>query len=268
MNEAIRYDQGKNQLDLVPPSLIEEVGKVMTLVGTTKYPPDNWRKGMSWRKCIASLKRHILAFEKGEDFDPETGLFHLAHAGCNIAFLLEYYKLCPEKDDRVHLTFAPKKKIGLDVDEVIADLVGTLMEEFPNKLKKRSEYWRDPVFLECFNKVKDDRDFYLRIKPKVDPLSLPFEPTCYITARNCPTDVTIEWLQKHGFPSAFVHTVPMGTSKVEVAKSAGIDIFVDDNYDNYVDLNKNGICTFLMDAPHNRRYNVGYRRIQTLEQLV
>lgn len=266
MNEAIRYNQGKNQLDLVPPSLIEEVGKVMTF-GATKYAPHNWRKGMAWSKCIASLKRHLTAFEKGEDFDPETGLPHLAHMGCNISFLLEYMKICPELDDRPHL-FAPQKRIGLDIDEVLADLVGTLMDKFPETLQNRSVYWKDPAFLECFNEVKDNEEFYLDIKPKVDPLAMPFEPACYITARNCGWEITEEWLRRHGFPKAPVYSVPMGTSKVEIAKKANIDWFVDDSYSNYVDLNRNGICTFLMDAPHNRRYNVGYRRIQTLEQLV
>ena len=56
-------------------------------------------------------------------------------------------------------------------------------------------------------------------------------------------------------------TVGLGKSKVDVLKEAGIDMFIDDRYENFVELNKNGICCFLMDMPHNRRYDVGYKRI-------
>lgn len=264
--EALRLNKGKNRLDLVPPSLIEEVGKVMTF-GAEKYEPYNWAKGMKWSKCIASAKRHLSAYERGEDFDPETKMYHLSHLGCNIAFLLEYYKTCPELDDRQH-KYLHKKKIGLDVDEVLADLVGTLMYKFPDKIKDRSVYFKCPDFLECFNEIKNDEDFYLSIIPKIDGKTLPFEPSCYITARCCSSEITEKWLDKYGFPKAPVYTVGLGNSKVELAKQSGVDIFVDDSFDNFVELNKAGVCTFLMDAPHNQRYSVGYKRIYSLKELV
>lgn len=60
--KGLRFNDGKNRLDLVPTSLIEEVGKVLTF-GASKYGDNNWRSPMSWSKCIASLKRHLVAFE-------------------------------------------------------------------------------------------------------------------------------------------------------------------------------------------------------------
>jgi uncharacterized HAD superfamily protein len=60
----------------------------------------------------------------------------------------------------------------------------------------------------------------------------------------------------------------MGVSKTETAKKTEIDLFVDDRYKNFVDLNKAGICCFLMDAPYNRRYEVGFKRIHHLKELV
>jgi hypothetical protein len=44
--------------------------------------------------------RHIMAFNDGEDKDPESGLSHLAHAACCIMFLLEFEKTHQELDDR------------------------------------------------------------------------------------------------------------------------------------------------------------------------
>lgn len=78
----------------------------------------------------------------------------------------------------------------------------------------------------------------------------------------------VEWLDKNGFPAVPVYSVGHGVSKVDVAKRSGIDIFVDDRYENFVELNQNGICCFLFDAPHNQRYNVGYKRIKSLNDLI
>ena len=65
----------------------------------------------------------------------------------------------------------------------------------------------------------------------------------------------------------FRSTVEVGHSKVDIIKESGIEIFVDDRFDNFVELNKAGICCYLFDAPHNRRYDVGYKRIKSLKEL-
>jgi hypothetical protein len=61
---------------------------------------DNWRRGMKWRRLIGAALRHLLAFSRGEDLDPETGLSHLAHLGCCTTFLLEYQLTGNGTDDR------------------------------------------------------------------------------------------------------------------------------------------------------------------------
>lgn len=94
-----RFNKGKNRLDLVPVSLTEEVGKVLTY-GATKYDADNWRRGMSWSSVYASMQRHINKWREGDEIDEESGLSHLSHIACNVAFLIEYEKICPEYDDR------------------------------------------------------------------------------------------------------------------------------------------------------------------------
>jgi uncharacterized HAD superfamily protein len=107
----------------------------------------------------------------------------------------------------------------------------------------------------------------LNIPVKTPPSEIPFEPHCYITSRSIPKEWTEEWLAKNGFPSVPVYSIPHGASKVEVAKEAGIDIFVDDRYENFVELNRAGICCFLFEAKHNLRYDVGYKRIKSLKDL-
>ena len=74
--EGLRYNEGKLRLDLITPQIIKGIGDVLTK-GAEKYADRNWELGMSWSKVIASLKRHLLAIEKGEDYDKETGLLHV-----------------------------------------------------------------------------------------------------------------------------------------------------------------------------------------------
>lgn len=96
---AMKADGEKNRLELLPFEAIEEIGKVLTY-GATKYSPDNWRPGMSWRRLVGSTLRHIFSWCRGESIDPETGLSHLAHAGCCILFLISYELRNVGTDDR------------------------------------------------------------------------------------------------------------------------------------------------------------------------
>lgn len=96
---GIKNDAGKVRLELLPVRALEEVGKVLTL-GAAKYADDNWRKGMSWRRCLGAGIRHTFSFLRGENLDPETGLCHLAHATCCMLFVLTYFLTKTGTDDR------------------------------------------------------------------------------------------------------------------------------------------------------------------------
>lgn len=93
LDQGLRYNSGKNRLDLIPCSLIDGVGRVLTF-GAQKYAPDNWRKfnQQQVRECIGSAMRHIEQYRQGNWLDPESGLPHLAHAATNLGFILELHK--------------------------------------------------------------------------------------------------------------------------------------------------------------------------------
>ena len=83
-----KHDTGKPRPTLVPPSLVEAVTAVRE-VGTRKYgDPENWRK-VEPQRYRDALYRHWLAYLKGEAVDAESGLPHLHHVACNVAFLIE-----------------------------------------------------------------------------------------------------------------------------------------------------------------------------------
>jgi len=96
---AKRYDVGKSMMSLLPFEALREVGNVLTY-GAKKYAAHNWRKGMKWSRVQDSLLRHYERFAAGEDFDPETGLYHTAQLACNALFLLSYQLLGLGEDDR------------------------------------------------------------------------------------------------------------------------------------------------------------------------
>ena len=87
--QEAKADAGKPRLSLVPPAVIEAVGRVRTY-GTEKYgDPDNWRK-VEPERYRDALIRHICAWMRNPHaVDKESGLPHLEHIACNVAFLLE-----------------------------------------------------------------------------------------------------------------------------------------------------------------------------------
>lgn len=263
MDKGLRFNEGKTRLDLAPPFAQEQYAKVLTK-GSEKYAERNWEKGMKWSKVLASLERHLLAIKRGEDFDAETGLLHSAHVMCNAAFLTEYYKIYPQGDDRPH-NYLSKPKIGLDIDEVLADWVAHWTAHHGLEVPENWNFDRD--ISSKFKLLAEDKEFWMSIPVKTKASDIGFEPHCYITSRSIPKEWTEEWLDKNGFPTMPVYSVGLNQSKVDVAKESGIDIYVDDRYENFVELTNAGIFTYLFDAPHNKRYDVGFRRIKSLKEL-
>lgn len=101
---AMKHDGGKTDWSLMPFECVEEINKVLDF-GAKKYAAHNWRtgSGFSYTRVISSLLRHTFAWIRGEDLDPESGLSHLSHMGCNVIFLIYYnkHKDRYNNDDRV-----------------------------------------------------------------------------------------------------------------------------------------------------------------------
>ena len=85
-----KYDGGKLEYGLLPPLALKEVVKVLTF-GAQKYERDNWKYvDDSKRRYFDALQRHTWDWKEGEQFDPESGIHHLAHAMCCLMFLYEH----------------------------------------------------------------------------------------------------------------------------------------------------------------------------------
>jgi len=100
MTTPLKKDAGKPRFDLVPPRALEQVARVLEY-GARKYAPNGWRRASAeWSRYLAAAYRHLNAWQRGEDTDPESGLPHLAHAACSLLFLGEYGEEKSGVDDR------------------------------------------------------------------------------------------------------------------------------------------------------------------------
>lgn len=162
------------------------------------------------------------------------------------------------------------KNIGLDIDGVLADFNMAWHILYPEVNPRANTWYLDKKIGERFKLMKKEGtldEFYSNIEPLIKPEELLFEPTCYITARPVNSDVTEKWLSLHGFPTKPVVTVGISKTKIDAAKENNVEIFVDDFYENFVELNNNGIFCYLYTAPWNLKYDVGHMRLNSLKDI-
>lgn len=82
-----KADTGKPRLSLVPMQIIFEIARVREY-GTKKYgDPENWKRVEPERYREAAFRHFLRYIDDPEGVDEESGLSHLAHLACNVAFL-------------------------------------------------------------------------------------------------------------------------------------------------------------------------------------
>lgn len=108
--QATKHDYGKVQF-LYPIRALTETNKVFTF-GGIKYSIGNWHsgEGFDWQRLYDSTFGHILSSMLGEDIDAESGRYHLAHAQCCLAMLLEHQLTGHGHDTRSKTNYIPKTK--------------------------------------------------------------------------------------------------------------------------------------------------------------
>ena len=105
-------DEGKPRIDLISPFANRRVG-VLLAEGAKKYELRNWEKGQPISRCLASLHRHLAAYQAGENDED-----HLAAIACNAMFCLHYEEMIRcgvlprELDDRACYAKPPHNKLN------------------------------------------------------------------------------------------------------------------------------------------------------------
>lgn len=94
-----KFDIGKTRFGLIHPIALEQISKVF-MIGAEKYGDWNYLFGTNWSRYYDACQRHLNAYWSREDNDKDSGLPHLAHAGCCVIILLIYQLLGIGKDNR------------------------------------------------------------------------------------------------------------------------------------------------------------------------
>lgn len=147
-------------------------------------------------------------------------------------------------------------KVGLDIDEVIANWYTPYIERF-GVPKTDSEITRN-----CQRKLYNDREFWLNLPVIRRPEG--FEPTLYCTKRSCYKSYTKEWIDNNNFPHKPVYQVIYQKSNKADYVKGRIDVFVDDSPFNFITMNMSGVPCLLMNTSFNE-YLGPILRIDTLD---
>ena len=88
-DQSAKADKGKARLTLVPRKIIWAIAAIRGY-GTEKYHnPENWKRVEKERYRDAAYRHFMQYLDDPEGTDEESGLPHLWHLACNIAFLCE-----------------------------------------------------------------------------------------------------------------------------------------------------------------------------------
>lgn len=90
----------KPPLELIPPSALVHEAMAMK-IGAVKYTPYNWRdKKVSAMCYLGACLRHVLSLIDGEDYAPDSGVHHAAHARACMGIFLDAMETKNLVDDR------------------------------------------------------------------------------------------------------------------------------------------------------------------------
>lgn len=111
-----KFDRDKLRYDLVDDDAEAEFVAVLTF-GAIKYEPGDWaRVEDAQARYFAAVRRHLRSFRRGEVYDPETGLHHLAAAACCVHFMLG---IAMREDPEIVASFAERFAAALSTARAI-----------------------------------------------------------------------------------------------------------------------------------------------------
>lgn len=138
-----------------------------------------------------------------------------------------------------------KLRIGLDIDDTIADFSSGYIQRFGNWPKQDWCITRNVQ-----NILIHERDFWLNLPVIRKP---DFTPRLFCSARVNSRRWTKTYLTNLGLTSPLYQVPGYHLSKAKTLKGR-VDVFIDDSLKNFIDLNLQGVPCLLMDSSNNKSW--------------
>ena len=144
-DQNCKKDAGKPQLTLVPQQILYDIARVREF-GIEKYHErDSWKR-VDIQRYRDAAYRHFLAYlADPQGVDEESGLTHLSHLACNIAFLCDMEKDISERNT-LSKAFNQKSKAMEEIEDYVErdmqslkHLANTYLETACDYCKRRPE---------------------------------------------------------------------------------------------------------------------------------
>lgn len=170
-----KHDTGKAPISLIPHESLLGTAEVLAF-GAKKYSANNWRGGFEWSRLMDAAMRHLVAFNSGQDLDPESGLSHIDHAAACIAFLQAHIKSGLGTDNRYKKPEA-KAQVPFDPAQYIVtspcvpgpnESKGTRVTVIPARAKSdQSDFYDLPVGEVYTIEACDGNNLSLQERPEI-----------------------------------------------------------------------------------------------------
>jgi len=87
---AIKHDQGKLRMDLIPTAAERAIARALT-DGSVKYGDYNYTEGegLTYSRLYGAARRHLADWWDGNEPDKDSGLSHLDHALACLAMIAD-----------------------------------------------------------------------------------------------------------------------------------------------------------------------------------
>ena len=156
-------------------------------------------------------------------------------------------------------------KIGLDVDDVLAEFMKTYLKRFGSPKNDNEITWN------VFNVLRNDKHFWENL-PVLNRLN--FIPELYCTKRVNSKVYTKNWLINNGFPKRPIYQMYYQQgNKADLIKGK-VDVFIDDSVSNFIKMNLSGVPCLLYDKEYNQHwgpvgkvYCLDYKHIKETYEL-
>lgn len=172
-----------------------------------------------------------------------------------------------------------KLRIGLDIDGVLCNHIQAVIDGLIRD-KCEKEFPKDWSLLDSLRTKFAPKEIYERLRNTpnfwtgMKTFELPsFMPRLYCTSRGFhkATDITKRWMKLNKIPLAPIYCIGSKdgarANKGTFLQRHNINVFVEDDEDQWNEINDAGILCLLIDRPWNRKVDAGFSRIFSLKQV-